>query len=177
MPRMAADVLAEFLEQPHVGVLATLRRDGLPYTVPVWWLWLAEDGPRGAFWISGTVNRVWCQQLQADPRCSLCIEAMAPVSGHVGVDGRCTAHHRESFDIWPISRRLAEKYIGRGDPANGATVDAFVANMQTEPRMLFRLEPEDRPNAIRAIDMRVYRGKRSDRMHQANQPGSPPPAP
>jgi hypothetical protein len=38
--------------------------------------------------------------------------------------------------------------------------------MQTEPRMLFRLEPEDRPNAIRAIDMRVYRGKRSDRMHR-----------
>ena len=41
--------------------------------------------------------------------------------------------------------------------------------MRTEPRMLFRLEPEDRRNAVRAIDMRVYEGKRADREHQARQ--------
>ena len=40
------------------------------------------------------------------------------------------------------------------------------ANVQTEPRILFRLVPQDRPDAIRAIDMRVYRGKREDRLHQ-----------
>lgn len=166
MPRMSADVLAGFLGQPHVGVLATLRRDGLPYTVPVWWLWQPDDGPRGAFWLTGTTNRVWCRQLEADPRCSLCIEALAPVAGHVGVDGSAQALRADAFDIWPISRLLADKYVGRGDPANAAAVDAFVANMRTEPRMLFRLEPQDRPNAVRAIDMRVYRGKRADREFQ-----------
>lgn len=176
MPRMTADVLAEFLQQPHVGVLATLRRDGMPYTVPVWWLWDPDDGRRGAFWLTGTTNRVWCRQLEHDPRASLCIEAQAPVAGHVGVDATAVPYRmdwgpgsgREPFDIWPISRRLAEKYVGRGDPANVAAVDAFMANMQTEPRMLFRLEPQDRPNAMRAIDMRVYRGKRADRDHRAS---------
>jgi hypothetical protein len=39
--------------------------------------------------------------------------------------------------------------------------------MKTEPRMLFHLSVGDRPNAIRAIDLRVYRGKRADREHQA----------
>ena len=34
MPRMKPDDVAEFLAQPHIGVLATLRRDGRPYTVP-----------------------------------------------------------------------------------------------------------------------------------------------
>ena len=29
----------------------------------------------------------------------------------------------------PEARRLAEKYVGRGDPANDAAVDAFFANM------------------------------------------------
>jgi hypothetical protein len=57
---------------------------------------------------------------------------------------------------------LAEKYVGRRDPANAQAVDAFFANMQTEPRLLFRL----RPKVLRAIDMRVYRGKRADREHQ-----------
>ncbi len=157
MPRMAPDVFEEFLQQPHVGVLATLRQDGRPYTVPVWFLW--KDG---VAWITGTYSRVWCQQIMKDPRVSLCVEATAPVSGHVEFDGDAVPFERPDFEIWPISRELAEKYVGRGDPANAEAVDRFSANMQTEPRLLFRLTP----SVTRAIDMRVYRGKRADREYQ-----------
>lgn len=157
MPRMAPDVFEEFLQQPHVGVIATLRADGSPYTVPVWWLW--KDG---VAWITGTYSRVWCRQLLRDGRASLCIEATAPVSGHVELDGVCEAFERPAFDIWPISGELAEKYVGRGDPSNAEAVEKFFANMQTEPRLLFRLTPK----VTRAIDMRVYRGKRADREYQ-----------
>lgn len=158
---MKPDVFEEFLKEPHIGVIATLRQDGMPYTVPVWWLW--KDG---AVWITGTYSRVWCQQLLKDSRASLCIEATAPVAGHIGFDGHVTAFERPSFDIWPISRELAEKYVGRNDPNRAEDVDKFFANMQTEPRLLFRLDPE----VTRAIDMRIYRGKRADREFQAEQP-------
>ena len=176
MPRMAPDVFEEFLEEPHVGVIATLRKDGMPYTVPVWWLWKktaeapASDPkayPAGEIWITGTYSRVWCKQLLGDGRSSLCIEAMAPVSGHIEFDGVCQAFERPNFDIWPISRELAEKYVGRRDPGNESAVEAFFANMQTEPRLLFRLTPQ----VVRAIDMRVYRGKRADREFKAAKPG------
>jgi PPOX class probable F420-dependent enzyme len=166
MSRMGAEALEEFLQQPHVGVLATLRGNGMPYTVPVWWLWHEQ-----AFWLTGTTSRVWCRQLRRDDRASLCIEATQPWTGHVGVDGRATVHERPDFDIWPISKLLVEKYVGRGDPANHDAVEAFFANMRTEPRLLFRLAPEQRPNAIRAIDLRVYRGKRGDREFQASESG------
>jgi len=166
MPRMNADRLDQFLQEPHVGVLASLRRNGLPYTVPVWWLW-HED----AFWLTGTYNRVWCAQLLADPRCSLCVETTGASAGHIGVDGSAEPFELPDFDIWPISRLLAEKYAG-GIP--GGDVDGFLANMKTEPRLLFRLEPEDRKNALRAIDMRVYRGKRADRADQRHNPASVP---
>ena len=148
---MQADDVAEFLRQPDVAVLATLRRDGRPYTVPVWFL-----HADGSFWITGTYERVWCRQLMGDPRASLCVEAIALVAGHVGVDGSVTARELPAFDIWPISRRLVDKYVapeGR---------DAFFANLQTEHRLLFELVPE----VIQAIDMRVYRGKRADRDYQ-----------
>lgn len=158
MPRMKPDVLEEFLRLPTVGVIATLRKDGMPYTVPVWWL----HKPDGV-WITGTYNRVWCKQLMNDPRASLCIESGPPLTGHVEFDGRVTAFELPDFDIWPISRELAEKYVGRNDRTNRDAVEAFFANMQTEPRLLFRLEPE----VTRAIDMRVYRGKRADREFQA----------
>ena len=160
MPRMLPTDTAEFLALPHVGVLATLRRDGLPYTVPVWFDWDGE-----AAWITGTYERVWCRQLLHDPRASLCVEAMAPVAGHVGMDGPVAAHELPEFDIWPISARLVDKYVRR--PMGDAAADAFFANMRTEHRLLFRLEP----TAFRAIDMRVYRGKRADRQFQARQSG------
>ncbi len=164
MPRMKPDVLGAFLEEPHVGVIATLRQDGRPYTVPVWWLWKEPH-----FWITGTYSRVWCRQIMHDQRVSLCIEASAPVSGHVEVDGDAFPVELPETDIWPISRELAEKYVGRGDPSRGPDVERFFANMQTEPRLLFRLEP----SVWRAIDMRVYQGKRADREFQAGKrPGA-----
>lgn len=151
MPRLKGDDLVAFLDRPHVGVVATLRGDGRPYTVPVWWLW---DGD--LFWLTGTTSRVWCRQLMRDGRVSLCIEATDPVPGHVGVDGTAEVLTPPEFDIWPLSRRLAEKFL----PA--PAVEGFMENMKTEPRLLIRLRPE----VWRAIDMRVYAGKRADREHQ-----------
>ncbi|MEM9134684.1 MAG: PPOX class F420-dependent oxidoreductase [Actinomycetota bacterium] len=150
----------DFLAEPHIGVIATLRRDGRPYTVPVWHHWDGEH-----IWITGTTNRVWCRQLMADGRASLCVEALRPVPGHVGIDGHAEVLLADDHDIWPVNRAIVEKYVGRGDPANDGAVEAFLANMATEPRLLIRLTPESR----RAIDMRVYEGKRADREHQATQ--------
>ena len=172
MPRLLGSDLRDFLQQPISGVIATLRADGRPYTVPVWWLFDGEvdddahpvrNPPRGVFYLTGTLSRVWCKQLMRDPRTSLCFETSQPASRHVGIDGSCEALMLPDHDIWPISRRLAEKYVGLGDPANDDAVDAFFANMQTEPRMLFRLTPQ----VWRAIDLTVYRGKREDREYQA----------
>jgi PPOX class probable F420-dependent enzyme len=157
MPRMKPDDVTEFLAQPHIGVLATLRQDGRPYTVPVWFLHHDE-----AFWITGTYDRVWCKQLFHDPRASLCVEATAPVPGHVGIDGTVTAHELPDFDIWPISRQLVDKYIV------AAQREAFFANMRTEHRLLFRLTAD----VSRAIDMRIYQGKRADRDFQRRRPAS-----
>ena len=158
MPRMDNETREAFLEEPHIGVVSTLRGNGLPYTVPVWWLYDQHQ-----FWLTGTDHRVWCKQLQKDARCSLCIEALTPVAGFVAIEGLATLHERHSTDIWPVSKRLVEKFIGQGDPGNEAAVARFFDNMKTEPRLLFSIEVTH----WRAIDMRVYRGKRSDRDFQA----------
>ena len=167
MPRMKPEDMEQFLQHPNNGVIATLRQDGRPYTVPIWWLW--KDG---AIWVTGTLSRVWCQQLKRDPRMSLCIEGLLPFSGHVEFDGVAEAKELPEFDIWPVSRELAVKYVGRGDEsANGPAIETFFANMQTEPRMLFKILPQ----VTRAIDMRVYQGKRADREFQAAKRAEPLP--
>jgi Pyridoxamine 5'-phosphate oxidase len=160
MGRMKQDMIDEFLKQPYIGVIATLRRDGRPYTVPVFWLW-----KEGGFWLTGTATRVWCKQLVRDPRCSLCIETTDPFPAHLEVDGRAEPFKLPDFDIWPIHQELADKYIGRGSIASAPKVEEIMAIWKTEPRMLFRIVPE----VWRAIELRVYRGKRADREYQTAQ--------
>ena len=161
MARMTSEVLEQFLARPIIAVLATMRRQGRPYQIPVWYLW--KDG---VFWLTGTTTRVWCKHIFRDPRVSLCIEATDPVARYVAVD--CAAEPVRE-DIWPISTELARKYIPSLRPdATEQDIAAFVANMQTEPRLLFRLTPEH----WRAIDLTVYRGSRGDIAYQRKQGGT-----
>ncbi|HJP41563.1 MAG TPA: pyridoxamine 5'-phosphate oxidase family protein [Dehalococcoidia bacterium] len=164
MSRTLPERLAQILEEPITGVIATLRRDGRPYTVPIWWLW--KDG---FLWLTGTSSRIWCKQLRRDPRMSLCIATSTPTAAHVEVDGRAEWLEPPEFNIWPTSRLLAEKFVGRGDPSNADALDRFFDNMRTEPRVLFRVTPE----VWRAIDLSVYRGKRADREYRPEQSPRP----
>jgi PPOX class probable F420-dependent enzyme len=176
MPRMKPDVLDDLLARPIVAVIATLRRDGRPYQVPVWFLWHPDDpaappaarvGPDfrpGTFWLTGTYTRTWCKHIFKDPRVSLCIETSDPVARFAAVDCLATPVEPQDADIWPISAELARKYVG----SRGRDPEAFVANMKTEPRLLFRLTPTH----WRAIDLTVYRGSRGDVAYQQARRGS-----
>jgi hypothetical protein len=83
----------------------------------------------------------------------------------VGIEATAELYQLPYVDIWPISRQLAEKYVGQDNPSNAQAVDKFFNNMKTEPRLLFKLTPTN----WRAIDMRQYRGKKSDRKFQEDQ--------
>lgn len=169
MARMKAEALRELLTRAHVAVLATIRRDGQPYLAPVWFLW-EQTGPpaaeypfydQGVFWLTGTHTRTWCKHLFRDPRAALCIETRGdPVPGYAAVD--CTAEP-VTEGIWPVSEALARKYVGGRPGASEQTVQRFVANMKTEPRLLFRLTPQ----RWRCIDLTVYTGTRADMAYQA----------
>jgi len=157
MARMKPEVLEGFLQQPIVAVLSTLRAGGRPYQIPVWFLWRG-----GHFWLSGTYTRWWCKHIFVDQRVSLCIQATDPVARFVAADCIATPVEPVNADIWPVSRLLVEKYLA----ASGRDLDAFLANMQTEPRLLFRLWPE----RWRAIDLTVYTGSHGDIAHQRSHP-------
>lgn len=174
MARMKADTVSDYLKLPINAVLATTRRDGRAYLAPVWFLWeetgeADEQYPfyrHGTFWLTGTYPRTWCKHIFKDPRVSLCIEGREPVPGYVTVDCHAEPVEPSDSDIWPVSQALAQKYVGaRGDQA---AVERFVANMRTEPRLLFRLTPE----RWRAIDLTVYTGTPADQKHQRERAGA-----
>ena len=161
MFEMRAEVLREFLDEPLPAILATLRRDGSPYTIPLWYLWEGEvpddvdpaaNPPTGHAWFLGGETSTWVRHLQHDPRVSLCIDVEGPPAKHVGIDGTVEVLSEADADPWPIMRRLVEKYVGRGDPANDAAVEQYMESTRSMTPMLFKATP----NRWRAIDLSEF---------------------
>jgi PPOX class probable F420-dependent enzyme len=108
-------------------VLATTRKDGSPYTSPVWFRWTGE-----AFEVVIALGDVKLRHLERDPRCSLVIfEAVAPFRG-VEVRGEATLTHGEVTDV---RRSIAGRYLG---PEDG---ERFAAARRSKPGVLLELVP------------------------------------
>jgi nitroimidazol reductase NimA-like FMN-containing flavoprotein (pyridoxamine 5'-phosphate oxidase superfamily) len=152
---MSPELLEEFLAQPYVAVIATLKASGEPYTVPIVFVW--EDG---CFYFSGTYSRVWCKHLLRNPAMSLSIEAQYPHYGHVGCEGHAEAIQDPPEEVFRIIRKIFDKSPPNAPPEEQ---EMWWERLRAEPRLAFRLRPEK----LRAIDMNVYEGKRGDREHQA----------
>jgi PPOX class probable F420-dependent enzyme len=69
---MSTAELEAFLAQTFptpLGVIATLRRDGSPHIVPVWYRW-----DTGAVTIWTTETRAWVRNLLRDPRIAFSVQ-------------------------------------------------------------------------------------------------------
>ena len=110
-------------------MLATTRKDGSPYTSPVWFRWTSE-----AFEVVIALGDVKLRHLERDPRCSLLIfEAVPPFRG-VEVRGEATLTH---CDVTEIRRSIAGRYLGREDG------ERFAARRRDRPGVLLQLRPAE----------------------------------
>jgi PPOX class probable F420-dependent enzyme len=108
-------------------VLATTRKDGSPYTSPVWFRWTGE-----AFEVVIAVGDVKLRHLERDPRCSLLVfEAVPPFRG-VEVRGEATLTR---CDVTEVRRSIASRYLG---PEGGGR---FAAARRSRPGVLLQLRP------------------------------------
>jgi PPOX class probable F420-dependent enzyme len=94
----------EFLDNPFVGVVTTLRPDGSPHSTVVWVD--AVDG-RAAF--NTALGRVKPANMERDPRVSLVVVDPGDPYRWVSVDGRASITTEGADDHID---RLAKKYVG-----------------------------------------------------------------
>ena len=123
---LALGDLGEFLDEPRVAILATLRGDGTVLLSPVWHEW--RDGGFN-MWIA--VEDVKIRQLRRDPRATAVVaESESPLRG-VEVRGDARFIHE---GVPETARRIAARYIGeeRGT--------AYVASLPGD-HVIVRLQP------------------------------------
>jgi PPOX class probable F420-dependent enzyme len=96
----------DFLAQPNPAVVATLRPDGSPHTVPTWYDW---EGGRAL--LNMETTRLRLSYMRRDPRVALTALATESWYRHVSLIGRVVSieDDAELVDI----DRLARRYTGR----------------------------------------------------------------
>lgn len=115
----------EFLEQPYVGELTTLRNDGSPHTTVVW-----VDTDTDVVMFNTAVGRAKERHIRRDPRVSLIVVDPGNAYKWISVSGEAeltTDGADEQID------KLAKKYLGK---------DEYPWRNPAETRVKVFIEPE-----------------------------------
>ncbi len=101
---LTVEDLDSFLDEPHVAVLATLRKDGSVLLSPVWHEWR-----NGGFNVWVGAHDVKVRHLRRDPRASIVVaESQHPLRG---IEVRGVARIVEDGAV-ETAVRIASRYIG-----------------------------------------------------------------
>jgi PPOX class probable F420-dependent enzyme len=119
------DKQLQFLENPYVGVVTTLREDGSPHSTVVW-----VDVEDGVPSFNTAMGRKKPQNLEQDPRASLLVIDPKDAYKWVSIDGRAELT-TDGAD--PQIDKLAKKYMGK---------DEYPWRKPDEQRVKVRIQPD-----------------------------------
>ncbi len=97
---------AFLLHGTRTGKLATVRKDGRPHVVPVWFV---MDGDDLVFTTGAT--SVKARAMRRDPRVSLCVDSEDPPYAFVMVEG-VAALSEDLDEILPYTTAVGARYMG-----------------------------------------------------------------
>jgi PPOX class probable F420-dependent enzyme len=120
----------DFLQNPYVGVVTTLREDGSPQTTVVW-----VDVEDGVVSFNTALGRAKPKHLERDPRASVLVVDPNDPYKWVSIDG-----HAELTTEGADAQidRLAKKYLGK---------DEYPWRNPQEKRVKVRITPEHIDNS------------------------------
>jgi PPOX class probable F420-dependent enzyme len=127
---MTPDQRREFLTHgTRNAVVATVRPDGRPHAVPVWYALDGDD-----ILISVGEQTVKGRNLAHDPRTTIVVEDPAPPYSFVSIDGTADLL-RDPGDIRDASRKIAHRYL----PPEA--VDGWVEYATGPGKVIARISP------------------------------------
>ena len=120
MPAMTPAERDAFLAQVRLGILITLREDGSPVAVPVWFEW---DGAAVRVFTSVLSEKI--RRLERDPRASLLVvNHVGEPEAWVAFDGTVTIKIDGGIEL---AERLARRYWDLADPEHNAELERWRA--------------------------------------------------
>jgi hypothetical protein len=134
--RLSEDEQLAYLQRGHTGIITTLRRDGWPVSLPVWYA--VVDGK---VYLGTPPKAKKVTRLKNDDRCSFLVESGEKWVDLAAVEFRARAMIvEEGPEIEAVEAELARKYEGYGPPSEllpPVTKDHYAA------RTVIRLDPTE----------------------------------
>lgn len=118
------------MQGSRTGKLATVRKDGRPHVVPVWF---TLDGPDIVFMTDSRTIKY--KNMQRDPRASLCVDDEQFPFAYVAIQGTAKIEALAPAELLPYSMRIAGRYVGQD------RAQAFGERNAVEGEVLIRLSP------------------------------------
>ena len=104
---MLPDEVKRFLAYgTRTAKLATVRADGRPHVVPVWFVLDGDD----IVFTTGTTT-VKAAAMRRQPRVALCVDDETPPYAYVAVEGTATVDP-DAHDVLAWATRIAARYMG-----------------------------------------------------------------
>ena len=114
------------LEGKNFAHVATIKKDGTPYVIPVW---VHTDGEHVI--VNSAEGRVWPKHLERDPRTTVTVLNMENPYEYALITGRVAKRSHDDAD--DVIDSLAKKYMG---------VDEYPFRQPGEQRVTIRIAPE-----------------------------------
>jgi len=132
MPKLTPQDIEAFLsEREHLARIATVRADGSPSVVPVWFLY-----ERGKIHITPRKHSEFGRNLRRDPRTAITIDEEGGTYRKVIVEGRVEFLYEDGQDDrWrDLYRRISCRYV------DDASADFYISETVDQPRALFAID-------------------------------------
>jgi PPOX class probable F420-dependent enzyme len=126
-----AECWAFLLARPRPAKLATIRPDGRPHVVPIWF-----DLDGGQLLFTTWHTSVKARNLRHNPAVSLCVDDEAPPFAYVKVDGTA-AFSDDPDELRHWATRIAGRYMG------AALAESYGQRNAVAGELLVRITPND----------------------------------
>ena len=127
MVRLNKEERDEFLAQPKIAHMVTLRPAGTPHVAPVWFLWDGEEGSKGRAWVMADGNAVKVRNIERNPAVALSIATPERPLSYVVLEGQAEV---TSEGLAQVVERMCVLYDG---PDRGAE---FAKELLGDERMV-----------------------------------------
>jgi PPOX class probable F420-dependent enzyme len=133
MAEMSKKEIRKFLMQDTLtGKLATVKKDGSPHVVPIWFIIDDIDNSDDIIFTTGGTS-VKARNIQRDDRVSICIDDQTPPFSFVTVYGIAKIQQFNQNELLKWATKIAERYMGKDN------AESYGARNSTEGELLMRI--------------------------------------
>ena len=160
---MSEKQVNEFLYNANIARLATVKPDGSPFNVPVWYEW---DASARELYVIGRKRSSWIENLKHEPRVCILIDRSEPPYPKVLIEGTSQIVGSNPEEWIPIAKKMSARYLG------DETGSSYFEGSIDQPRVLVRIRGNSITTWINPSDEELRERPRLDWPSKYYEPGS-----